>query len=62
LIIERNELIKDIAQAKHCIYLDLHSLYYKNGELPKNLTRDGIHLYPKAYEQWAEMIEPYIYQ
>jgi lysophospholipase L1-like esterase len=62
LIIERNELIKDIAKVKRCIYLDLHSLYYKDGELVKNLTPDGIHLYTKAYEQWAEMIKPYIYQ
>jgi lysophospholipase L1-like esterase len=62
LIIERNELIKDIAEVKHCTYLDLHTLYYKNGELPKNLTRDGIHLYPKSYDRWAEMIKPYIYE
>lgn len=62
LIIERNELIKDIAKVKHCTYLDLHSLYYKNGELPKELTRDGIHLYPQTYDRWAEMIKPYIYE
>lgn len=62
LIIERNELIKDITKVKHCEYIDLHSLYYKNGELPQNLTRDGIHLYPKSYERWAEMIKPYVYE
>ncbi len=62
LIIKRNKLIKDIAKTKNCIYLDLHSLYYEDGELPKDLTRDGIHLNLPAYDRWAKMIKPYIYK
>ncbi len=31
LIIQRNVIIKNIAISKHCTYIDLHSLYYKNG-------------------------------
>ncbi len=62
LIIERNKLIKEIAQIKHCRYLDLHTLYYKNGEMPQELRRDEIHLQAKSYDRWAKMIKDYVYQ
>lgn len=62
LIIECNEMIKDIAKKKKCIYIDLYSLYVKNGELPKTLTRDGVHIILPAYNQWAKKISAYIYE
>ena len=61
LIVERNRLIRSIADAKGCRFLNVHALYWEDGELPDGLTRDGIHLRPEAYGRWAEMLKPYIY-
>ena len=55
-----NELIAKIASRSNCTYVDLFSLYAKDGEMPKELTRDGVHLFPEAYERWMEEIRPYI--
>lgn len=46
-----NNIIKKIAVEKGCIYIDLFSLYCKDGMLPKVLTLDGVHLYPNAYQR-----------
>lgn len=59
-IIRANNIIRDIANCKRLDYIDLHSLYYENGEMPERLTRDGIHLKPEAYQIWADAIRPYI--
>jgi lysophospholipase L1-like esterase len=58
---QANTVIKEFAD-KHqrCRYINLYSLYEKNGIMPAELTRDGIHLKPKSYERWAEAIRPYI--
>ncbi len=61
LIIKRNEIIKEIALSKNCTYLDIHSSYFKDGELPEQLTKDGIHLHPESYKAWGEIIKPYLY-
>lgn len=60
-IIAANKIIATIAQQKGMTYMDLFSLYFMNGELPDELTHDGIHLWPKSYDRWAETIRPYIY-
>lgn len=57
-----NNVIKQIAVKKGCIYIDLFSLYYRDGMLPKELTLDGIHLHPDAYQRWADAIQQYVYQ
>lgn len=59
-IIIANNIIKAIAQRSDCIYVDLWTLYEKDGEMPKELTRDGVHLFPKAYDRWMEAIRKYI--
>ena len=59
-IIKSNETIARIANRSNCIYVDLWSLYEKDGEMPKELTRDGVHLFPEAYDRWAEEIKKYI--
>ena len=59
-IIKSNETIAKIAARSSCIYVDLWSLYEKSGEMPKELTRDGVHLLPEAYERWANEIKKYI--
>ena len=55
-----NEKIAEIAARSNCVYVDLWSLYEKDGEMPKELTRDGVHLFPEAYGRWMEEIRKYI--
>jgi lysophospholipase L1-like esterase len=55
-----NELVRNIAEEKGCVYIDLYKLYAVDGIMPEELTRDGVHLYPKAYDRWAEEIKKYI--
>lgn len=58
-----NKIAEDIAKKYHCTYIDLYSLYAdKNNELPKEISRDGVHLYPQYYDRWAEKIKPLIYE
>ena len=60
-IVERNNFIKQYCQQKNIKLIDLYSLYVsKDGTLCKNLTVDGVHLTPNAYDIWAKVIKPYI--
>ena len=59
-IIAANDILKKIAVSNDCTYIDVHSLYYKNGELDPSLTKDGVHLLPQCYEKWAELLKEYI--
>lgn len=52
-----NEIIKEIAEAKGCIYVDLYSAFLDgNHEMDKSLTKDGIHLNENGYKVWVEQI------
>ena len=55
-----NDAIRKIAKEKGCVYIDLFTLYAKDNVMPSELTRDGVHLYPEAYERWAEEIRKYL--
>lgn len=55
-----NEIIAKIAARSNCVYVNLWSLYEKDGEMPKELTRDGVHLFLEAYDRWADEIKRYI--
>ena len=55
-----NEIVEKIAQRSNCVYVDLWSLYEIDGKMPKELTLDGVHLRPEAYERWMEEIRKYI--
>lgn len=59
-ILKVNNIIAKIAARSGCVYVDLWSLYEKDGEMPKELTRDGVHLFPEAYDRWADEIKRYI--
>lgn len=59
-IIEANKLIKSTAAQLNCTYVDLWSLYVKNGEMPKTLTKDGVHLKPDSYDRWGDAIHKYV--
>ncbi len=59
-VTELFKIITRIAGEKGMIYIDLFSLYCIDGQLPDELTNDGIHLLPKAYDRWAEAIREYV--
>lgn len=55
-----NDIISLLAQKANCYYIDLYSAYEINDSLPRQYTRDGLHLYPDAYSRWAHVISPYL--
>lgn len=58
---EANKVAKNLAEKFQCQYIDLYGLYAdEKDELPKDLTKDGVHLYPKSYKRWTHAIAPYI--
>lgn len=59
-IVDFNKRLSVIADERGLVFVDLYSVFEKNGELDPTLTRDGIHLLPEAYALWAEAISEYI--
>ncbi len=59
-IIEFNKSLKSLAEKHKLVYIDLHSLYYLNGEINPSLTKEGVHLQPDAYHLWKDAIKNYI--
>ena len=56
-------LIQKLAKRYNCTYIDIYHLYAnEQDELPKEITRDGVHLYPDQYGKWTEAIRTYIYE
>lgn len=55
-----NAEIKELAETHELEYIDLYSLYELNGEMNSQLTLDGVHIKPDAYNLWAEKISKYI--
>lgn len=54
-----NNEILNIANCFNLNYLNLHSVYTKDGVLPKEDTLDGIHLRSLAYSKWLRMLFQY---
>ena len=60
-IVRANKIVQELAEQRKCVYIDLYTLYAdKNGLMPEELTRDGVHLKPSAYSIWADAIRQYI--
>lgn len=55
-----NQLISNVAQKKQIEFIDIYSVYEKDNMLNPDLTIDGIHLYPHAYDKWAKILMNYI--
>ena len=55
-IVRCNEIIASLCIKHGLCYIDLFSSYERNGNLPKELTRDGIHLSRAGYEEWHKLI------
>lgn len=59
-IIKLNNIIKDLCDDYRFTFIDLHSLYCSDNEMPKELTKDGLHLQPQSYDRWADAIKNYV--
>ncbi len=55
-IVRCNEIIASLCHIHGLSYIDLFSSYERNGNLPKELTTDGIHLSRDGYEKWYKLI------
>ena len=55
-----NRRLEAIAKERDLPYIDLYSLYVKDGALNPALTRDGLHLNFNCYGPWAEAIAEYL--
>lgn len=51
-IIVINKVIEDLCCDNSIRYMDLFTIYQKDGLLPEHMTMDGIHLKRSAYEKW----------
>lgn len=57
---EFNKRLESLALKMDITYIDLYSLYALEGSMNPELTKDGVHLQPSAYEYWFNEIEKYI--
>lgn len=56
-----NAKIKEFAQAKNLIFIDLYSVLQDlDGNLDAAYTSDGIHINGLAYRKWAEVLNVYL--
>lgn len=59
---EANSIVAKLAKQYNCEFIDLYPLYAnEEDELPREITRDGVHLFPQYYDRWAEKIKTYVY-
>jgi len=57
-----NESLKSLADEHGMEYIDLYSLYEKDGQIDPDLTFDGVHLeHDHGYDVWADAIRSCIY-
>lgn len=56
-IINANYSIRALAWKYKLKYVDLFEHYNVNNVLPKEITTDGIHLWPKGYEKWMKLLK-----
>ncbi|MCM1535038.1 MAG: GDSL-type esterase/lipase family protein [Clostridium sp.] len=60
MIAKQNEELEKLVVEMGAIWIDLYSLYIKDGELDSKLTEDGLHLTDNAYSYWIEAVKPYV--
>lgn len=57
-IVQKNEAIATLANGRDIFYIDLNSaLCDSDGDLPSNLTGDGVHLEAEALEMWHQFLK-----
>jgi lysophospholipase L1-like esterase len=55
-----NDRLKKLAPAYGGHYIDLYSLFIKDGQLAKEYTTDGVHLNQLGYLVWKTGLNPYL--
>lgn len=60
LIKEQNENLKVLAKSANCVYIDLYSAFAKEKNKESLFILDGIHLTPKSYNIWKDVVMPYL--
>lgn len=56
-----NQLIRTLSEEEHLSFVDLYSLYAdKDGNMPPQYSKDGIHLHTEAYGIWFDAIRAHI--
>ncbi|MEI8247643.1 MAG: GDSL-type esterase/lipase family protein [Lentisphaerota bacterium] len=56
-----NEKIKGLADFKNVYFVDIGNVFLeKDGAITKDMMRDLLHLSPKGYEMWADIMDPYL--
>ncbi|MGY5353848.1 GDSL-type esterase/lipase family protein [Wenyingzhuangia sp. IMCC45467] len=62
-ILEINKLIKKSEKKGYYTVVDLHRVFVDNfGYMKKELTKDGVHLNDKGYQQWVNFEKPLLSQ
>lgn len=57
-ILKFNKLLKDLAEEKKAVYLDVASIMKdENGDLPEEAATDGIHPGIEYYKKWADYLK-----
>lgn len=55
-IVNANEFIRQYAANHNCTFVDVYAVYVADGALPDELTSDGLHLVPEAYQPWYNLV------
>ena len=56
-VLAANKGLKKLAAKHGCAFLDLHARFADaKGELPADLSGDGLHLNAKGYAKWAKLV------
>jgi len=60
-IVSLNSKLKKLADTQKITFINLYPLYIdKDGKLQKEITADGLHLFPEAYSKWVEKISTFV--
>lgn len=57
-----NKELEKLAAETGVTYINIYDFYKLDGSMNPDLTKDGIHLKPEAYELWYKAIEGYVYE
>lgn len=62
VVVEINNLLKQLAESRKVIYIDLYSRFVNaaDGKMNKIYSNDGLHLLGKGYLLWKEILLPYL--
>lgn len=55
-----NGELRQLAEARGMPFVDLYSLYERDGWIDPEVTPDGVHLNAADYAPWADAIRPYV--